>query len=53
MQKKSKITKRRDFLKKAGLVTAGAVGASTLPLLMAMQRQIQLSGDFKHTRAHL
>ena len=30
MQKKSKLTKRRDFLKKAGLVTAGAVGASTL-----------------------
>ena len=30
MQKKLKITKRRDFLKKAGLVTAGAVGAATL-----------------------
>ena len=30
MQKKFKLTKRRDFLKKAGLVTAGAVGASTL-----------------------
>ena len=30
MQKMSKLTKRRDFLKKAGLVTAGAVGASTL-----------------------
>ena len=30
MVNKSKLTKRRDFLKKAGLVTAGAVGASTL-----------------------
>ena len=30
MQKKSKLSKRRDFLKKAGLVTAGAVGATTL-----------------------
>ena len=30
MQKKSKLTKRRDFIKKAGLVTAGAIGATTL-----------------------
>ena len=30
MQKKFKLSKRRDFLKKAGLVTAGAVGATTL-----------------------
>ena len=30
MKKNSKLTKRRDFLKKAGLVTAGAVGATTL-----------------------
>ena len=26
MKNNSKLTKRRDFLKKAGLVTAGAVG---------------------------
>ncbi|MBI28388.1 MAG: C4-dicarboxylate ABC transporter [Pelagibacteraceae bacterium] len=30
MKNNPKLTKRRDFLKKAGLVTAGAVGASTL-----------------------
>ena len=30
MQKKSKLTRRRDFIKKAGLVTAVAVGATTL-----------------------
>ena len=30
MQKKSKLTRRRDFIKKAGLVTVGAVGATTL-----------------------
>ena len=30
MQKKSKLTKRRDFIKKASLVTAGAIGATTL-----------------------
>ena len=30
MKKNPKLSKRRDFLKKAGLVTAGAVGATTL-----------------------
>ena len=30
MQKKPKLSKRRDFIKKAGLVTAGAIGATTL-----------------------
>ena len=30
MKNKKNITKRREFLKKAGLVSAGAIGASTL-----------------------
>ena len=30
MKKNPKLTKRRDFLKKAGLVTAGAIGTRTL-----------------------
>ena len=30
MKNKKNISKRREFLKKAGLVSAGAIGASTL-----------------------
>ena len=30
MKNKKNLTKRREFLKKAGLVSAGAIGASTL-----------------------
>ena len=30
MKNKKNLTKRREFLKKAGLISAGAIGASTL-----------------------
>ena len=47
MKNKKNLTKRREFLKKAGLVSAGAIGASTLAATYAYAATNPISGDFR------
>ena len=45
--KKIITNKRRSFIKKAGLLTLGAAGATTVKAPYASLQQIQLNGDYR------